>query len=141
MSERTLSRILVPSQAQPGLVGAAWQGGGQPPGELAMGWGLREGVRGEGGGRRSLSLCGWGEKQRACEQGPQAGSSVCRWQGLAGARAGPRHGPPSPSRARCLLPSPSSHFSRFVFYNFPLFLTDFSTKFDFVSTLSLGKLH
>lgn len=32
-------------------------------------------------------------------------------------------------------------FSRFVFYNFPLFLTDFSTKFDFVSTLSLGKLH
>lgn len=36
---------------------------------------------------------------------------------------------------------PISHFSHFVFYNFPFFLTDFSTKFDFVSTLLLGKLH
>ena len=36
---------------------------------------------------------------------------------------------------------PVSHFSHFVFYNFPFFLTDFSTKFDSVSTLLLGKLH
>lgn len=36
---------------------------------------------------------------------------------------------------------PISHFSHFVFYNFPLFLTDFSTKFDYISTLLLGKLH
>lgn len=80
-----LPRILVLSQTRPGLEGAAWQGGGQPPGGAARGWGLREGVRGEAEGRRSLPCGpGWWETQRACEQGPRAGSR-CRRPGLVGA--------------------------------------------------------
>lgn len=91
-----------------------------------------------------------GHVSRDCADGSVcrvAGISQCaQAQGSKDRQGGQMHGVAFSGTSKPdlmpLFPSPTHQpFFPFVLHNFPPFLTDFSTKFDFVSTLSLGKLH